>query len=308
MMRNIVESISVSLLALALGTGTAAAQISGDSLAVDTCPADSLVMVSCVKDTLAGNIRVADSLMAGMGAEDSLAGRVAPMAKARHLPNLYELPYSMKTSHPDYKRMWVHTGVLFAGGLTALGVLQLLPENTTAWNKERITSIPFWKRWSYHVRRGPVWDGDNFVFNYILHPYAGAAYYMGARSIGFNVLGSFLYCTAISTLFWEYGIEAFMEIPSIQDLFITPLAGLALGECFYLLKRHIVSHGYRLWGSRLLGNIVAFIIDPVNEVIGLFAGNPCREALKKKGTDVSLTPWVDATRGGTLGFTLNIVR
>lgn len=205
--------------------------------------------------------------------------------------------------------MWLHTGVLFAGGVATLSVLQLLPENATAWNKERITSIPFWKRWSYHVRKGPVWDGDNFIFNYILHPYAGAVYYMGARSIGFNQLGSFLYCTAISTIFWEYGIEAFMEKPSIQDLILTPLSGLLLGEVFYKLKRKIVSDGYRLWGSCVWGNIVAFIIDPVNEVIGLFAGNPCRR-MQGKGTmpDISFMPWITPAGGGSAGFTLSIIR
>lgn len=229
--------------------------------------------------------------------------------KAETKPNLYALPYSKTLSHPDWKRMWLHTGVLFAGGVATLGVLQLLPENATAWNKERITSIPFWKRWSYHVRKGPVWDGDNFIFNYILHPYAGAVYYMGARSIGFNQLGSFLYCTAISTIFWEYGIEAFMEKPSIQDLILTPLSGLLLGEVFYKLKRKIVSDGYRLWGSRVWGNIVAFIIDPVNEVIGLFAGNPCRR-MQGKGTmpDISFMPWITPAGGGSAGFTLSIIR
>lgn len=228
-------------------------------------------------------------------------------AAAKAKVNIYELPYSQTLSRPDWGRMWLHTGVLFAGGVATLGVLQMLPENATAWNKERITSIPFWKRWSYHVSRGPVWDGDSFIFNYILHPYAGAVYYMGARSIGFNRLGSFLYCTAISTIFWEYGIEAFMEKPSIQDLILTPLSGVILGEVFYKLKRKIVSDGYRLWGSRTWGNIVAFLIDPVNEVIGLFAGNPCREALKRKSrVDVSCTPWAVPLDGGAYGFTVSL--
>lgn len=275
--RGLNKGLLQVILLLAFAPVTASAVTECDTLAVDTCTE----------------------------ARRAVASTVTPAGGQK--PNLYALPYSMRTSHPDYKRMWLHTGVLFAGGVVTLGVLQLLPEDATAWNKERITSIPFWKRWSYHVRNGPVWDGDSFVFNYILHPYAGAAYYMGARSIGFNVLGSFIYCTAISTCFWEYGIEAFMEKPSIQDLFITPLAGLVLGESFYRLKRHIVGNGYRLWGSRLLGNVVAFIIDPVNEVIGLFAGNPCRE-MQKKDTfpDVSFMPWVTPAYGGTVGFTLSI--
>ncbi len=219
---------------------------------------------------------------------------------------IYALPYSTRTSCPDYKRMWTNTGVLFAGGLTALGVLEMLPEDATAWNKEDLRKVPFFKRWSMHVRQGPAWDGDKFIFNYVLHPYAGAAYYMSARSLGFNVLGSFLYCAGISTLFWEYGIEAFMEIPSIQDLIVTPLSGLILGEAFYRVKRHIVDNGYTLCNSKVLGNIVAFLVDPVNEVIGLFAGNPCRELAKQK-VGISCTPWVSSSNGTSFGFTLNII-
>lgn len=221
-------------------------------------------------------------------------------------PNNYDMPYSMTANYPDYKRLWLNTGVLFGGGVLALGVLQLLPEDATSWNKKEITSVPLFKRWGQNVSKGPVWDGDNLIFNYVLHPYAGAAYYMGARSLGFNVLYSFLYTTGISTLFWEYGIEAFMEIPSLQDLIITPVAGTIIGESFYLLKRHIVSNGYELFGSRVLGNVVAFIIDPVNEVIGLFAGNPCRDRKAEDGVQVLCSPEIRPEAGSLrLGFTLS---
>ena len=80
----------------------------------------------------------------------------------------------------------------------------------------------------------------------------------------------------ISNIGWEYGIEAFMERPSYQDLMITPLVGSSIGELFYRLKRNIVNNGYRLWGSSVAGNIVAFLIDPVNEVVGLLSGNDAR--------------------------------
>lgn len=206
---------------------------------------------------------------------------LATLPKPRREVNVYDLPYSTTANHPNYRRLAINTGALYVAGIAALGVLQSLPEDATAWNKERITSIPFWKRWSTHVGKGPVWDGDNFIFDYVLHPYGGAAYYMSARSSGCNIVWSALYSAAISAFFWEYGIEAFMEVPSLQDLIITPFAGSLIGESFYLLKRHIVSHGYTLFGSRLLGNVVAFIVDPVNEVVGLFAGNPCRKASAK---------------------------
>lgn len=213
---------------------------------------------------------------------------------------IYDMPYSMRGSCHDWKRLWLNTGVLAGAYLATLGVLELLPEDATSWNRAAITSVPPFRRWWTHVKAGPEWDHDNVVFNYVLHPYAGAAYYMGARSCGFNVYQSFLYCACISTIGWEYGIEAFMEYPSWQDLFVTPVIGSVIGECFYKVKRHIVSDGYRLAGSRILGNIVVFLVDPVNEVIGLFAGNPCRQRLPYSNAypvEVSTTPWIRSVHG-----------
>jgi len=221
--------------------------------------------------------------------------------------NIYETPYSMKANYPNYRRLVTNTRVLYGAGLVALGILQTLPEDATAWNRSEIKNVPPLKRWAKNVKKGPVWDKDGFMFNYVLHPYGGAAYYMGARSLGFNVFYSFLYSAGISTLFWEYGIEAFMEIPSIQDLIVTPVAGVVLGEAFYILKRHIVSNGYRLFGSAVLGNVVAYIIDPVNEVIGIFAGNPNRKKTNTLRNSVASAPWINKTQNGkTFGLTVSL--
>lgn len=192
--------------------------------------------------------------------------------------SIYELPYSFTEQEHDWHRLWINTAVLGGAYVGTLLVLECLPEDATSWNRAELQDVPLFKRWHNHViKKGPEWDHDKFYFNYLLHPYAGAVYYMGARSCGFNVWQSLLYCTCISTVGWEFGIEAFMERPSIQDLFVTPIAGTFLGECFYKIKRKIVNDGYTLAGSSVLGNIVAFLIDPVNEFVGLFAGNPCRK-------------------------------
>jgi hypothetical protein len=220
--------------------------------------------------------------------------------------NIYDMPYSITANYPNYKRLALNTGVLYGAGFLTLGVLCLLPEDATAWNKKEMQNTPPFKRWWRNVKKGPVVDKDNFIFNYVLHPYGGAAYYMGARSQGFNLFYSFLYGAGVSTLFWEYGIEAFMEIPSIQDLILTPFAGALIGEGFYILKRHIVANNYKLFGSPVLGNIVAFLIDPVNEVIGLFAGNPCRNNVKTKKATLAGAPWFDVHNGSTFGLTLSL--
>ena len=201
-------------------------------------------------------------------------------------PSPYSLPYSLTGTSHDWRRLWINTGVLTGAFVGTLLVLECLPEDATSWNRAELQDVPLFKRWKRHVfDKGCEWDHDKFIFNYVLHPYAGAVYFMGARSVGFNFYQSLLYCTLISNVGWEFGIEAFMERPSYQDLFITPLVGSAIGEGFYMLKRHLVDNNYELAGSRLLGDIVAFLIDPVNEVIGIFDHNPARVVARAKAWD-----------------------
>lgn len=222
---------------------------------------------------------------------------------------LYDYPYSQTLSIPDWKRMWLNTGILMTAGVTTMFVLESLPSDATAWNKTENGKVPLFKRWWQNVHKGPVWDKDNIVFDYVLHPYAGAAYYMGARSNGFNMWGSFVYSFCISTFFWEYGFEAFNEIPSVQDLIITPVVGTILGEGFYLVKRHIVSNGYRLWGSKILGYAVAFLVDPINEVTGYFRGDQRKlarraenlRAEKVRGSKANVSSWLAPSRHGLQG-------
>lgn len=190
--------------------------------------------------------------------------------------DIYDFPYSISRNMPDWNRLWINTGVLFAGGIAAIGILEALPDNSTNWSTAERREIPLFKRWWKHVKNGPHWDGDSWAFNFILHPYGGAAYFMGARSCGFNFWYSFLYSACVSTFFWEYGIEAFNEIPSLQDLFITPVFGSLIGEGFYNAKRYIVDHDYYLLGWKPLGYVVAFILDPLNELVGYFRSDSPR--------------------------------
>lgn len=223
--------------------------------------------------------------------------------KKAKLPSIYEVPYSMTGRVHDWHRLWINTAVLSGAFVGTLLVLECLPEDATAWNRAEIQSVPLFKRWYNHVLvKGPEWDHDKFIFNYVLHPYAGAVYFMSARSVGFNFWQSLLYSSIISDVGWEFGIEAFMERPSYQDMFITPLVGSAIGEGFYKLKRYIVDHDYRLFGSPVVGNVVAFLIDPVNEVVGLFDHNPAREAARnienEKEENISFTPVIAPGYGG----------
>ena len=271
--------------------------------AVGLTPADSVPASEPEAATL---IQPADTsaIRAALEAPADFSPAAAPQ-KPKSCRNLYEMPYSATLSCPDWGRLMVNTGVLVGGGITTLVILEHLPEDATAWSRAEQKHHSMWERYRKHFKEGPVWDGDKFVFNFILHPYGGAAYYMGARSCGFNVWGSFLYSFCISTFFWEYGVECFMEIPSVQDLVVTPVIGSIFGECFYLAKRAILNNNYRLLGSKALGYVVAFLLDPLNELAGYFRGDQrrwCREHQSSQEPKLSMTPQIGA---GRMGFSLS---
>lgn len=143
--------------------------------------------------------------------------------------NIYAQPYSQnKDVYPKAGRMWANAGVLTGAFVSTLMVLEALPENATSWNRAELQNVPLGERWYKHViKEGPEWDNDLFIYNYVLHPYAGAIYFMAARSCGYSFWHSMIFSTIISNVCWEFGIEAFMERPSYQDLFITPVIGTA---------------------------------------------------------------------------------
>lgn len=243
-------------------------------------------------------------------ANDSITAinNVSRLFRNDNLPlSPYELPYYVTEKSYDWHRLWINTATLSGAFVGTLLVLECLPEDATSWNRAELQDVPLFKRWHNHViKKGPEWDHDKFYFNYILHPYAGATYFMAARSCGFNFWRSALYGSIISTVGWEFGIEAFMERPSIQDIFITPIVGSCIGEGFYHVKRWLVDNDYRLFGSPVLGGILAFLVDPVNEFTGLWLGNPARRIAHEKtkrldGSGISLTPTImDRYKGFSL--------
>lgn len=204
----------------------------------------------------------------------------------------YVLPYSRKTTGGEnWGRLWANTAVLAGAFGGTLAVLECLPEEATAWNRAALQRVPPFTRWYRHIfKSGPEWDHDNAIFNYILHPYAGAAYFMAARSCGFSFWRSMLYSACVSTIGWEFGVEACMERPSYQDLVITPVVGSLLGELCYKGKRCIVNNGDELLGSWFLGRMACFFLDPVNEVIDLFRGNPAHAVAKQRRVSGTMMP------------------
>lgn len=130
---------------------------------------------------------------------------------------------------PDWNGVWIDTGLLFGSQFVAAGIIYTMPDSVSGWNSEQRKNS--FKKYARNVS-DPVFDKDKFYINYVLHPYWGAAYYIRARERGLNKIPSFMYSTLISAMY-EFGVECFMEKPSIQDLIVTPIAGSLVGAFLF---------------------------------------------------------------------------
>ncbi len=150
--------------------------------------------------------------------------------------------------------------------IAGVGVLVLLPEDISKWDMEQLQEKSLTERWTEHVTTKPVWDQDEFAINYIGHPVFGAIYYTMARDDGLSIFESAAFSTVMSTFFWEYGYEAFAEIPSIQDLIFTPLLGSFLGEGMHVLEKKLDANDGMIWGSKGLGSFSYFWLNPMGNI------------------------------------------
>ncbi len=189
------------------------------------------------------------------------------------IPTEFTKDYSFKylTYDPvrDPKRLIYNTGLCFGASLLDFAFLWSLPESSTQWDKEKMRTEGMLKQWSKNLEAGPVWDEDGFFFNWITHPWAGAVYYMNARGSGFKRWESFVYSALMSTFFWEFGVEDFIEIPSWQDLIITPIIGSLIGEVFFIWKGKIIRNERNVLNSYFLGRVTLFVMDPFNEILDM---------------------------------------
>jgi hypothetical protein len=152
---------------------------------------------------------------------------------------------------------------------TASASLYMMPEELTKWSKEGRQGTNIFERWGRHIKSRPVWDTDHWAVNYIGHPYAGSAYYILGRHNGLDWKEAGLYSTFVSTFMWEYGVELTGEVPSIQDIIVTPVGGVILGEILLNAEDTIKRNDGKVLGSRLLGNISLILIDPAGSAIHL---------------------------------------
>lgn len=147
------------------------------------------------------------------------------------------------------------------------GFLNVLDRDATGFES------PSYENFLDGFRDGPHFDDDDWQWNYVAHPLWGSETYLRARSQGFGPLGSLLFSAGASVV-WEFGIESWSQRPSLQDLTVTPLAGMLLGELRFSWKRQLLEQddpGDALW---------LLLVDPLQtltEAVGRAFGQDWRE-------------------------------
>jgi hypothetical protein len=107
--------------------------------------------------------------------------------------------------------------------------------------------------WWQNIKGGWEWDGNYISTNNIEHPYGGAVYYNVARSNGLSFWGA-APVTVAGSLMWELFGEPVP--PSLNDLIVTSLSGITLGEATRRLSLIVLdnqAHGLdRVWREGLV--------------------------------------------------------
>jgi uncharacterized protein DUF3943 len=110
-----------------------------------------------------------------------------------------------------------------------------------------------------NLHGGFAFDQDELQTNFFGHPYHGGLSFNAARATGLGFWTSASY-TFASSLGWELFAET--EPPSLNDLLVTTLAGVLLGEITYRLSSELLDDGSS-GGFRLLRELGAAGVSPV---------------------------------------------
>lgn len=167
---------------------------------------------------------------------------------------------------PDYLRASLEQVVLLGLGFTQYAANHDLNsvdwDFTYTWTGLRDKLSP----------RGYSFDTNGFDTNFIRHPAAGTTYYWAARSNRLSILEA-LAAAFVSSTLWEY-IGELRERASLNDILVTPLTGMVLGEMTLQLGAFF-DRSCDLLSNRVLGAL----LGPIKTLHDAMDGaTPLREA------------------------------
>lgn len=124
-----------------------------------------------------------------------------------------------------------------------------------------------------NLQAGFEFDQDILQTNFFGHPYHGGLQFNAARGAGLSFWESSFYAFA-GSFSWELFAER--EKPSLNDLFVTTLGGVMLGEITHRLSSELLDDS--LSGSRrLMRELMAAAVDPMRGFDRVTTGRAFRD-------------------------------
>lgn len=257
MSRRVHQTTSLALIAALLNTISVDAAAANTELQIDTAS------TGLTLDVGSAHWRVAPFALTATIPPGQASGtiKVSQLAQTPEAIEQERAPFPWRIvppDSPDYAGAARDTAYFMVFQLAVIGVLYLAPESISNWTEEDKET---WNsdKWQDNVSN-PGRDTDDWIINYVLHPYWGATYYIRGRERGFNRPQSFAFSFGLSFLF-EYGFEAIFENPSYQDLWVTPVIGSLIGEFWFSPVRDRIKAkpGQLDWKDKT----VLFLTDPL---------------------------------------------
>lgn len=100
-----------------------------------------------------------------------------------------------------------------------------------------------------------VFDKDEPVWNFFVHPISGSQLYLLYRSVGYSRMGA-LGMTTVSSSLFEFTVEILTEPASVQDIYQTPILGTVLGLGIESVSMYLLNSG------TTFGTVVGHLINP----------------------------------------------
>ncbi len=194
-------------------------------------------------------------------------------------------------------------GGLEIGGVLAVGLVDYMLSTTARGGTTRPGDTRWGLRYDWEVLRGKLigtgldLDTNKLATNYVSHPLAGTLYYSAARSNHLSLAESYAYAIIGSTT-WEFFGEI-REITSLNDLVVTPVSGVSIGEPLMQL-----SGFFRRGRRRLSTDVVSFLLSPVKAVNELTDGAVPMPAARVDALGLPLDPWHRFVLSAGIGTTV----
>ena len=229
------------------------------------CVAGVLVAVLAVSVTAPGSAFAQGPSAAPAGYTPPVFGTLSPEAAGPPTPalRLFDEGAQACPGCPR-RRPWVAVGeVLGINLLYNLANLAIKPA------EEKIYFKTYPKIWWNNISYGFEWDDNTFMVNQFGHPYQGNNYFNAGRANGLSFWES-APLAALGSLTWEYMGER--HKPSLNDLVMTTMGGIALGEMFHRAA-WLVRDTRLTGGARLTRELIATAIDPITGLNRFISGD-----------------------------------